>query len=76
MEKNPNHIIVLFSRFALFKGIVQRILRGVNTELKKIRPHKLEARPFFFLNFKGTLSQEKHKTIFRGLKINKMALSG
>jgi hypothetical protein len=41
-----------------------------------IRPHKLEARPLFFLNFKGTPSQEEHKTIFSGLKINKMALSG
>jgi hypothetical protein len=37
---------------------------------------KLEARPFFFSNFKGTPSQEEHKTIFSGLKINKMALSG
>jgi hypothetical protein len=36
----------------------------------------LEARPFFFLNFKGTPSQEEHKTIFSGLKINEMALSG
>jgi hypothetical protein len=44
--------------------------------LKKIRPRKLETRPFFFLNFKGTPSQEQHKTIFSGLKIKKMALSG
>jgi hypothetical protein len=29
---------------------------------------KLEARPFFFLNFKGTPSQEQHKTIFSGLR--------
>jgi hypothetical protein len=43
------------------KGIVQRILRGFNTKLKKIRPRKLEARPFFFLNFKGTPSKEEHK---------------
>jgi hypothetical protein len=28
------------------------------------------------LNFKGTTSQEEQKTIFSGLKINKMALSG
>jgi hypothetical protein len=28
---------------------------------------KLEARPFFFLNFKGTPSQEEHKTIYSGL---------
>jgi hypothetical protein len=58
------------------KGIGQRILRGVNTKLNKIRPRKLEARPFFFLNFKGTPSKEEHKTIFSGLKINEMALSG
>jgi hypothetical protein len=50
------------------KGIVRRILRGVNT--------KLEARPFFFLNFKGIPSQEEHKTVFSGLKIKKMALFG
>jgi hypothetical protein len=31
---------------------------------------------FFFLNFKGTPSQEERKTIFSGFKINKMALSG
>jgi hypothetical protein len=40
-----------------------------------IRAGKLEARPFFFLNFKGTPSQEKHKTIFSSLMICKMALS-
>jgi hypothetical protein len=28
------------------------------------------------LNFKGTSSQEEHKTIFSGLRINQMALSG
>jgi hypothetical protein len=37
---------------------------------------KLEARLFFFLNFKGTPSQGEHKPIFSGLKINKMALPG
>jgi hypothetical protein len=31
---------------------------------------------FFFSNFKGTPSQKEHKTIFSGLKISKMALSG
>ncbi len=36
---------------------------------------KLEALPFFFLNFKGTPSQEEHKTIFSGLRICKMTLS-
>jgi hypothetical protein len=40
-----------------------------------IRAGKLEARPFFFLNFKGTPSQEEQKTIFSGLTICKMALS-
>ncbi len=40
------------------------------------RSGKLEARPFFFSNFKGTPSQEEHKIIFRGLMNNKMALSG
>jgi hypothetical protein len=41
-----------------------------------IRAGKLEACPFVFPNLKGTPSQEEHKTIFSGLKINKMALSG
>jgi hypothetical protein len=37
---------------------------------------KLEARPFFFLYFKGTPSQEEPKTIFRGLgKINGLYLA-
>jgi hypothetical protein len=36
---------------------------------------KLEARPFFFLNLKGTPSQEEHKTICNGWKICKTALS-
>ncbi len=35
----------------------------------------MEARPFFFLNFKGTPSQEEQKTIFSGLTICKMAMS-
>jgi hypothetical protein len=30
------------------------------------RAGKLEARPIFFLNFKGTPSQEENKTIFSG----------
>jgi hypothetical protein len=52
----------------LVKGIVQRILRGVNIQLKQsVLVNYVEARPFFFLNFKGTLSQEEHKTIFSGL---------
>jgi hypothetical protein len=34
----------------------------------------MEARLLFFLNFKGTPSQEEHRTIVRGLKICKMAL--
>jgi hypothetical protein len=36
----------------------------------------LEAQPFFFLNCKGTPSQEDHETIFSGLRITNMALSG
>jgi hypothetical protein len=39
------------------------------------RAGKLEACSFFFLNFKGTPSQEEHKTIFSSLTICKMALS-
>jgi hypothetical protein len=35
-----------------------------------IRAGKLEARLFFFLNFKGTPSQEEHKTIFSGLMMS------
>jgi hypothetical protein len=40
-----------------------------------IRVGKLEARLFFYLNLKGTPSQEEQKTIFSGLTICKMALS-
>jgi hypothetical protein len=40
-----------------------------------IHAGKLEARQFFFMNFKGTPSEEEQKTIFSGLKICKMALS-
>jgi hypothetical protein len=39
-----------------------------------IHAGELEACLFFFLNFKGTSSQEEHKTIFSGLKIYEMAL--
>ncbi len=42
---------------------------------KIILAGKLEARPFFFSNSNGTPSQEEHKTIFSGLKINQMDLS-
>jgi hypothetical protein len=45
------------------KGIIQRILRGVNNN-QIICAGKLETRLFFFLNFKGTASQEQNKTIF------------
>jgi hypothetical protein len=48
------------------KGIVQRILRG-SILGSIIRAGKLEARQFFFLNFKGTPSQEQRKTIFSSL---------
>ncbi len=41
-----------------------------------VRSGKLEACPFFFSNFKGSPSQEKHKTNFSDLKISKMALPG
>jgi hypothetical protein len=34
----------------------------------------MDVRPFFFLNFKGTSSQEAHKTIL-ATNINQMALS-
>jgi hypothetical protein len=44
------------------KGIVQRILSGVETRLILIHAGKLEADPLFFLNFKGTPSQQEHKT--------------
>jgi hypothetical protein len=40
-----------------------------------IHAGELEAHPFFFLNFKGIPSQQKHKTIVSGLKIYDMALS-
>ncbi len=65
---------VLFSLIFRVKGIVQRILRGVDTKLI-ICTGKLEARLFFFLIFKGTPSQEEHKTVFSSLKFCKMALS-
>jgi hypothetical protein len=35
-----------------------------------MRASKLEVQPFFFLNLKGTTSQEEHETILSGLKIN------
>ncbi len=70
-----DHNLQLSLNRALLKSIVQRILRGVKNKLKKICAGKLEARPFFFLNFKGTPSQEKQKTIFSGLMIFKVALS-
>ncbi len=45
------------------KSIVQRIPSGIDTRLQIIRAGKLEARLFFFLNYKGTPSQEEQKTI-------------
>jgi hypothetical protein len=57
-------------------GIVQRILRGVNARLRKTVVMNWKPGNFFLSNFKGTPSQEEHKTIFSGLKIKKMALSG
>jgi hypothetical protein len=40
-----------------------------------IHASELEACPFFFLNFKGTPSQEEHNNIFSGLGIDDMGLS-
>jgi hypothetical protein len=59
VKVNHNKIIRRKKNPLRFKGIVQRILRG-------IRPRKLEARPFFFLNCKGTPLKEEYKTIFSG----------
>jgi hypothetical protein len=53
------------------KGTVQKTLRGVETRLIR----SVLSRPFLFLNFKVTPSQEEYETIFSGLKINVMALS-
>ncbi len=57
------------------KGIVQRILRRVETRL--IRSMLVNWRPvhFFKFKFKGTQSQKEHETIFSHLKSYKMALS-
>jgi hypothetical protein len=57
------------------KGIVQQILSGVETRLIFIHAGELEADPLFFLNLKGTPSQQEQKNIFSGLKIYEMALS-
>ncbi len=63
----------IVSRYGV-KGTVQRILRGVKTRL--VRSMLVNWRPArFFLNFKGTPSQEEHKTIFSGFKISEIALS-
>jgi hypothetical protein len=53
-----------------FKGIVQRILTGVESRLKRL------VLQIFKLNFKRSPSREEHKTIFSGFKIINMALSG
>ncbi len=45
------------------KGIVQQILRGVNTKLKNSVLVNWKPGHFSILNFKGTPSQEEHKTI-------------
>ncbi len=45
-------------------------------EAHSIHAKKLEVRPFLFLNFIGAPLQEEQKSIFSGLKINEMALSG
>ncbi len=58
----------------LIKGTVQRILRGGESRLKPsvLLNWKWQ---IFVLNFKGTPSQEGHKTIFSDLKIEEMAFS-
>jgi hypothetical protein len=58
-----------------FKGIVQRILRGVETRLVPSVLINWRFANFFVWKFKGTLLQEEHTTIFSGLKINEMGLS-
>jgi hypothetical protein len=64
----------LGSGLKLVKGIVQRILRG-SCLAHSIRASKMEAHTFFFLNFKGTPSQEEQKTVFSGLKFIEMVSS-
>ncbi len=59
-------VCVLVRQQNIVKGIVQRILRG-SILGSIIRAGKLEARQFFFLNFKGTPSQKQCKTIVSGL---------
>jgi hypothetical protein len=54
-----------------FKGIVHANSNRGRYKAQIFHPRKLEAR-----QFKGTPSQEEHKTIFSGLKIIGMALSG
>ncbi len=50
----------------MLKGIAHQILRGVNIKLKKSVLVNWRPAFFFFLNFKGSPSQEEHKTIFSG----------
>ncbi len=71
----PTWKFFTYSLVYLLKGIVQRIRRGVETRL--IPSVLVNWRPahFSFLNFKGTPSQEEHKTIFSILKTNEMTLS-
>ncbi len=58
------------------KSIIQRILTEVLEQAQMIITAKLEARQIFTLNFKGTQSRAEHKTIFGGLKITNVVLSG
>jgi hypothetical protein len=57
------------------KGVVQQILRGVETKFNRSVLVNWRAGPFLFLYFKETTSQEAPETIFSGLKMNEMALS-
>jgi hypothetical protein len=58
----------IFKGKHLVKGIVKRILRGVDGRLKQSILLNWSPGRFLILNFKGTLSQEEHKTIFNDLR--------
>jgi hypothetical protein len=61
----------------IIKGIIQRIVMGVKTKLKRSVLVNWRLTSFYsILNFKATPSKEELKTIFRVLRITKMALSG
>ncbi len=74
-KKSQIELFQCVCQVSYLKSIEEWILRGVETRL--IRSVLVNWRPanFLFLNFKKTLSQKKHKTIFSSSKINAMALS-